>query len=225
MILICTPIARAAGSMSLNVVSKVLGLAGLTKTATAAACGTSSRNSSSCLATSSELKKLIPVRLPSGRARLLTRPSRTGSSETMKRTGIVADRRPTPNDDRHAPANQLGRQFGQSVDLILPPAVEDRYVVAFHIAGLAKTLAKPAQTVRHRVGQSCVEESDHGDCRLLRACRERPCGCAAEQRDELATPQPIKLHSISHQPSRIAGYRISNGQSAGLRTVSRNIGS
>src|SRR5437879_3537216 len=62
--------------------------------------------------------------------------------------------------------------------------------------------------------------------RLLRARRERPRrSSATEQRDELAAPQPIKLHSISHQPIEFAGYRISNGQSAGLRTVSRNIGS
>ena len=35
------------------------------------------------------MKKLIPVRLPPGRARLATSPSSTGSSPTMKTIGIV----------------------------------------------------------------------------------------------------------------------------------------
>src|SRR5262249_60966634 len=49
-----------------------------TVNATRAAPGTSSRSSSNRFATSSPAKKLTPVRLPSGRARLATRPSRTG---------------------------------------------------------------------------------------------------------------------------------------------------
>src|SRR5262249_19261587 len=38
---------------------------------------------------SSRLKKLIPVRLPPGRARLATRPSLTGSSPTLNTMGMV----------------------------------------------------------------------------------------------------------------------------------------
>src|SRR3954454_22048742 len=82
------PEARAAGSTSLMVVSAFAVLAGLTSTATRTAPGTSSRNSSSRLATSSPLRKLIPVRLPPGRARLATRPSLTGSSGARKIMGI-----------------------------------------------------------------------------------------------------------------------------------------
>src|ERR1035437_8411238 len=41
-------------------------------------------SSRSRLATTSEVKKLMPVALPPGRARLATRPSRTGSSPTPK---------------------------------------------------------------------------------------------------------------------------------------------
>ena len=63
------PMARAAGSKSLNVVSALVTLAGLTSTATRAALGTSSRRSSSRFAANSVLIKLIPVRLPPGRAR------------------------------------------------------------------------------------------------------------------------------------------------------------
>jgi hypothetical protein len=40
-------------------------------------------------AANSTVKKLIPVKLPPGRARLTTRPSLTGSSPTSKTIGIV----------------------------------------------------------------------------------------------------------------------------------------
>src|SRR5262249_46216691 len=48
---------------------------------------------------------------------------------------------------------------------------------------------------------------------------QRPRERAAEQRDELA---PSQWHSISHQPSRMAGYRIGKDQSAGMRTSDRH---
>jgi hypothetical protein len=51
--------------------------------------GTSSRRSSSRFATNSALRKLTPVRLPPGRARLDTRPNFTGSSPRTNATGIV----------------------------------------------------------------------------------------------------------------------------------------
>ena len=37
---------------------------------------------------------------------------------------------------------------------------------------------------------------------LLHASRERPCRGAAEQRDEVAALQPIKLHAVLHQPGQ-----------------------
>src|SRR6516225_4933534 len=58
--------------------------------ATRTALGTSSCRSSSRLATTSRSKKLTPVALPPGRARLATRPSLTGSSPALKTIGIVA---------------------------------------------------------------------------------------------------------------------------------------
>src|ERR1700745_597139 len=78
-----SPIARAATSTSLKVVAVLATFAGLTSTAIRVAEGTSSRRRSNRFATSSPLKILIPVILPPGRARLATRPSRTGSSETI----------------------------------------------------------------------------------------------------------------------------------------------
>jgi hypothetical protein len=58
-------------------------------TATRNAPGISSRRISSRFATSSPLRKLMPVTLPPGRAILATRPSWTGFSETMNTTGIA----------------------------------------------------------------------------------------------------------------------------------------
>src|SRR4029077_16951344 len=86
---ICSPIARPAVSASFTANSARAGLAGLTNIATRAAAGTSSRRSSSRFATNSPVKKLMPVKLPPGRPRLVTRPSLTGSSGTAKTTGIV----------------------------------------------------------------------------------------------------------------------------------------
>ena len=128
------------------------------------------------------LKKLIPVRLPPGRARLATRPSLTGSSATTKTMGIVvvaalaanAERTSGRDDHGDLSANQIGRQRRQPIDLILGPAVFDRHVLALDIAGLLQALAKSAQTVRGRVRRCGVEEPDHRHRRLLRARRERP---------------------------------------------------
>ena len=118
---ICSPMARAATSTSLTVVSAFLGLAGLTSTATRAALGTSSRRSSSRFACNSPPRKLIPVRLPPGWARLVTRPSLTGSSLTAKTTGIVVGW-PVLNvcDDRAGMGDGDGcgaRAHGVSADL------------------------------------------------------------------------------------------------------------
>jgi hypothetical protein len=52
---------------------------------------------------------------------------------------------------------------------------------------------------------------------LVRARRERPRGDrAAEERDELASFQLIGLHLVPASLGRIAGYRISEDQSAGM---------
>src|SRR6516165_1083582 len=74
---ICIPIVWAAASTPLNVDSVVVELIGSTSTSIRAAFGKRSRRSSSRLVTTSPTMILIPVRLPSGFARLLTRPSFT----------------------------------------------------------------------------------------------------------------------------------------------------
>jgi hypothetical protein len=62
------------------------------------------------------------------------------------------------------------------------------------------------------------QRRDDGHRRLLRARRERARNRrAAEQRDELAPFQLIELHSVPSQ-GRIAGYRIGEDQSGGIRS-------
>src|SRR5262249_31803230 len=84
------PDCAGASGTSRNVDSVLMALVGLTSTATRTALGTSSRNRPSRLARTSEVKKLMPVALPPGRARLATKPCATGSPLTPKAIGILA---------------------------------------------------------------------------------------------------------------------------------------
>ena len=107
------PHGAGSRSTSLNVVSVFAALAGLTSTATRVAAGTSSRRSSSRFAVNSPLKKLIPVRLPPGRARLATRPSLTGSSATTKTMGIVVVAALAANAEADLRARRSRRPAGE----------------------------------------------------------------------------------------------------------------
>src|SRR5262249_48037712 len=83
-------------------------------------------------------------------------------------------------------------------DLILGEAVHDCDVLALDIAGVLEALAKRAQTVRHHVGRSAVEEPDHRHRRLLRARRKRPRnGSAGQKADEISTTDWTAQHVFS----------------------------
>src|SRR5215472_16579119 len=83
----CTPLAPAAACVCCTVGS-ALGLLGFTSRPITLAGGTSSDISSSRFGVSSNVRLLIPVRLPPGRARLVTRPRSTGAA-LEKTIGIV----------------------------------------------------------------------------------------------------------------------------------------
>ena len=78
------------------------------------------------------------------------------------------------DDDRDLPANKIGRQPRQPVELVLGPAVFDRDVLAFDIPCVLQALAKSAQAIRETLGRYRAEETDHRHRRLLRPRRERP---------------------------------------------------
>src|SRR6266540_315687 len=124
--------------------------------------GINSRRSSSRFAVTSALKTLIPVMLPPGRERLVTRPSRTGSSPTMKTMGVVVVAALAAKvDGVPAVAIQIGRQLRQPVVLIIGESIHNRHALAFHVAGVFEALAKSAQPIRDRVRESRVEKPDH----------------------------------------------------------------
>jgi hypothetical protein len=58
--------------------------------------------------------------------------------------------------------------------LALRPAVFDRNVFPLDEAGFLETLLERAQTVRVRLGQFSADKSDHWNCGLLCARRQRP---------------------------------------------------
>src|SRR5262249_17474201 len=109
-------------------------------------------------------------------------------------------------------------QCRQPIELILGPAVFDRYVLALDIAGVFEPLAKSAQTIHQRVRRPAVEHPDHRHCGLLRLRSERPRCRAAEQRHELAAPQLPKSHgAIPSQGGSLADRRASSQVLAALR--------
>ena len=160
--------ARLAGSTSRNVDAVFAASAGSTSTATRLACGTSSCSSASRFAASSKLKTLMPVRLPAGRPRLATRPSRTGSSATTNRAwdrrrcrfGGECRRWPPGGNDGGFQANQISCQLRQPFRSILGPAIGDGDIIALDKARLLQTLAKRDQTIPHRLWRSDIEEAN-----------------------------------------------------------------
>ena len=91
-------------------------------------------------------------------------------------------------------ANQLGRQCRQPVHLILGPAVFDRHVLAFDIAGLTDALAKSTQPGVVPVGRLDVQNADQRRC-LLRACGTRHCrdGAAERRASDVRTSTELRF--------------------------------
>src|SRR5262249_46669608 len=97
------------------------------------------------------------------------------------------------SDHRHLTAHQIGCEVGQSVGLVLRPAILDRHILALDVAGFTKALAECGQISCTIDRRRAAEDPDAGHRRLLRARCERPRrGRAADERDELPP-----LHSIT----------------------------
>jgi hypothetical protein len=88
--------------------------------------------------------------------------------------------------------DELAYDLGRALDTSLCPAVLDRHVAALDPTEFAQPLHKGGGPVSPGRGRADAEEPDSRQVpRLLRARRERPRGCTAEQRDELAPPHSI----------------------------------
>ena len=94
------------------------------------------------------------------------------------------------SDHRHLTAYQIGCEVGQSVVLVLRPAILDRHILALDVAGFTNALPECGQKA-YPIGRRprATEEPDHRHRRLLRVRCERARRRTAEQRDELAPPQ------------------------------------
>src|SRR5215472_8944500 len=126
------------------------------------------------------------------------------------------------SDHRHLTAHQIGCEVGQSVGLVLRPAILDRHILALDVAGFTKALPKCGQIACTISKRRTAEEPDHRWRSLLPARRERPRDRrAANERDELAP-----LHSItSSARSRIPVGIVTPSALAALRltTVSNAV--
>src|SRR5215471_15415215 len=183
----CSPISGAAAFTSFTVLSALSTLLGFTSTPMRAVLGKSSRRIPSLFFVSSAEKKLIPVALLSGRERLATRPSLTGSSPTPNTIGIVvvgfrSERCGSAgrgDDNAHTTMDQIVRQFRQSMVLTFRPTVLDRHIPALDKTGFTEASPKCGQPVCLFASERDAEKSNHRHRRLLRARHERPRGCPA----------------------------------------------
>src|SRR5262249_44298662 len=119
------------------------------------------------------------------------------------------------SDHCHLTAYQIGCEVGQSVGLVLRPAILDRHILALDVAGFTKALAECGQIACTIDRLRAAEESYYRPRRLLRARRERPRDRrATEQRDEVAAVHSItssaRARSLSGiwRPSALAVLRL-----------------
>src|SRR5262245_18824937 len=100
------------------------------------------------------------------------------------------------SDHRHLTAYQVSCEVGQSIILMLRPAILDRHILAFDVPAFADALPECGHKTCSVGGRRAAEEPDYRHRRLLRARRQRPRHRAAEQGDELA-PLHLRGHSIT----------------------------
>ena len=144
------------------------------------------------MARTSWTKKLTPVALPPGRARLATRPSLTGSSPTPKTIGIVAVAALAAiaavvaagrGDDGHTTADQVSHQRRQAIVLALQPVVLDRHVLALDVAGFAQALAERGREGRMASAVPPLTNPTTGIGGCCPRATDRPSSCAPEPRE------------------------------------------
>src|SRR6516165_11930303 len=106
-------------------------------------------------------------------------------------------------DHSYMAADQISGQRCHTIISALQPVVLDYHVLAFDVAGFAQPLTERGRNPRPAFGRPTVNKADHGDGRLLRPRRNRPCRRTAEKGDEIAPAD----HSItsSARAMRVGG--------------------
>ena len=98
------------------------------------------------------------------------------------------------SDHCHLTAYQIGCEVGQSIGLVLRPAIFDRQILALDVTTFADASLERGHKVCTVGRRRAAEEPDHRHRRLLCARRERPRGCrAANQQDEVASLHCLML--------------------------------
>src|SRR5215471_18215333 len=105
-------------------------------------------------------------------------------------------RRRSRRYERHLPADEIGRQRGQSVILAFCPAVLDRHVVTFDKPGLIQAFVECCQEMRKSFARPTIEKPDHRLCRLLRARCERPPRPPSVSDSARRRPVPVRLSCL-----------------------------
>jgi hypothetical protein len=174
---ICSPMTRAAGSTSLNVIS-VFGIGWVDEHSNTSGCGhqLAQEFEPLCYQLSRENIDTCQVAAWPGKVGDKTEPDRiVGNYEDDgdrrgcrlgRQSRRVASGR---GDDGDLPPNQLGRQRRQPIVSALRPAVLVRHVLTFDVPSLVQTAPKGGYHGSPRAGRLPVEESDHRHRRLLRA--------------------------------------------------------
>ena len=134
------------------------------------------------MATTSVMKKLMPVALPPGRARLATRPNLTGSWGHRRRSGSsllqlwprALQARFRAWQSRLPSVDYIGHQCRQTIVVALEPVIVDRHVLAFDVAASLRPLRNRAAGDAENRADPASNKPDHRQIRLLRARGERP---------------------------------------------------
>jgi hypothetical protein len=94
--------------------------------------------------------------------------------------------------------DEIGGQCGQLIVMTLRPAVLDRHVFSFDVAGCAQSLAECGQPLCKQAGRRAGEKADHWHRLLLRAQRTRRGQRATQEEEQLATFHSITSSARSH---------------------------
>src|ERR1700758_2492801 len=86
-------------------------------------------------------------------------------------------------------ATTAGAPYGQAIDFTVRPTIFDHDVPALNEADLVQASSKCVEFCLIGRGMAHVKVANHRHCRLLPVRHHRPCGRAAEERDEVASLQ------------------------------------
>src|SRR5262249_20068280 len=124
------------------------------------------------------------------------------------------------NDDVDLQPNQLRRQIGQTIGTSLCRTKLEGEIAAFDVAEFAQSFAQ-LLAERFRIRSRQDERSDPRRSALLRARRERPRSCAAEQRDELGASYSYHFQARQMGTSCTESVRDALAQTLGFVIRSR----